>query len=116
MEKEKIVERFPAPSIPLVRWYFKGQADLEPRVAIVTRSAKGGVLTLTVFGADNPTPTTVDGVRHRDDEFHTKFPMHKNESGFWDYLPGQDPRPKEAATQPCDERPQSDEKPQHQKR
>ena len=95
MSEHKPTERvnpFPTPASRICLWYYRGLTNGEPRVAIVTTVGQYGALDLTVFGRGIPTPTTVSGVRHKDDPFHQQYPSHKNESGCWDYLPEDHPK------------------------
>lgn len=86
-------DRFPAPASRMCFWYYKGVTGMEPRVAIITSVAKGGVLELTIFSCGQTTITTASGVRHKDDPYIAQRPMHAVDCGCWDYLPGQAPKP-----------------------
>ena len=82
-------EKFPAPNSRMCLWYYKGATNLEPRIAIVTSSKKGGVLDLTIFARNTTRITTASGVRHKDDPYHIQSPTHAKECGCWDYLLGE---------------------------
>jgi hypothetical protein len=85
------IEPFPTPVSRMCFWYYKGNTSQEPRMAIITGTAPGGVLDLTVFSRDRPNLSTSSGVRHKDDAYLVQQPSHALDCGCWDYLPGQKP-------------------------
>jgi hypothetical protein len=85
-------DQFPVPNSRMCFWYYKGALSLEPRIAMVTGSSKGGVLDLTIFGRNTKNLVLASGVRHKDDPYHKTRPTHAQECGSWDYLLGEDPR------------------------
>jgi hypothetical protein len=96
MEPAKNNDPFPAPDSRMCFWYYKGTTSLEPRLALITEVGHAGVLALNVLCKDRETFMCVTGAHHKDDPFHATHPTHALESGCWDYLPKQDPRPTEA--------------------
>jgi hypothetical protein len=85
-------EAFPVPNSRMCLWYYKGSQSQEPRVAIITAYSAGGSLDLTIFPRNTKHLTLASGVRHKDDPYHKQRPTQMQESGTWDYLPGEDPR------------------------
>ena len=88
----KVKELFPVPDSHVCLWYYKGDVNHDPRVAIVTSFGKRTGLNLTIFEDGKRELTIISGARHKDDPFLLAHPTHSQECGCWDYLPGQDPR------------------------
>lgn len=98
----KVKDLFPVPDSHVCLWYYKGDVNHDPRVAIVTSFGKRTGLNLTIFEDGKRELTIVSGARHKDDPFLLDHPTHSQECGCWDYLPGQDPRvvlPQTSATE-----------------
>ncbi len=77
----------PVPESYMCLWYMAGDLHRKRRTASLTDADDNRMPCLSIFGFRWARHQCMTGVRHKDDPFLKRRPIHARENGCWDYLP-----------------------------